>query len=69
MDNESANEIKHAILKYKINKQLMPPHIHRINTAERAICISKNHFLAGLASVDLSFPINEWDRLIPQAVV
>ena len=67
MDNEEANEIKQAIKKYKVNYQLTLPHIHRINTAERAICTFKNHFLACLASVDPTFPINEWDRLTPQA--
>ena len=69
MDNEAANELKQAILKYKISYQLTPPHIHRINSAERAIRTFKNHFLAGLASVDPSYPINEWDRLLPQAEI
>ena len=69
MDNEAANELKQAILKYKLSYQLTPPHIHRINAAERAIRTFKNHFLAGLATVDPSFPINEWDRLIPQAEI
>ena len=59
MDNEAANELKQAILKYKITYQLTPPHIHRINAAERAIRTFKNHFLAGLASVDPSYSINE----------
>ena len=69
MDNEAANELKQAILKYKINYQLTPPHIHRINAAERAIRTFKNHYLAGLASVDPSYPINKWDRLLPQAEI
>ena len=69
MDNETANELKQAILKYKLNYQLTPPYIHQINAAERAIRTSKNNFLAGLASVDPSFPINEWDRLLPQAEI
>ena len=37
--------------------QPAPPHIHRMNTAERAIHTFKNHFVAGLASVDNNFPI------------
>ena len=67
IDNEAATEIKQAIKKYKISFQLTPPHIPRINAAERAICTFKNHFLSCLASVDPNYPINEWDRLIPQA--
>jgi hypothetical protein len=47
--------------------QLVPPHFHRRNAAERAICTFKEHFVAGLASVDPDFPLHLWDRLLPQA--
>ena len=33
------------------------PHSHRRKAAEYAICTFKNHFVAGLASVDINFPI------------
>ena len=69
IDNEASTEIKQAIKKYKLNYQLTPPHMHRINAAERAIRTFKNHLLAGLASLDPKFPINEWDRLLPQAEI
>ena len=46
---------------------MVPPKTHRSNAAERAIQTYKNHFKAGLASLDPDFPIKEWDRLIPQA--
>ena len=36
------------------------------NTAERAIQTFKNHFKAGLSSVDPEFPMTEWDRLVEQ---
>ena len=45
----------------------MPPKIHRRNAAERAIQTFKNHFLAGIATYNPKFPINEWDRLFQQA--
>ena len=67
MDNEASKELKNDIVKYKIKYQLTPPNIHRINAAERAIRTFKNHFIAGLATVDPAFPIREWDRLLPQA--
>ena len=35
------------------------------NAAERAIRTFKNHFIAGLASIDNQYPIREWDRLLP----
>ena len=29
----------------------------------------KNHFIAGLCSVDPSFPLHLWDKLLPQAII
>ena len=49
--------------------QLVPPHIHRRNAAERAIRTYKNHFIAGLASTDQNFPLHLWDKLVPQAEI
>ena len=45
----------------------MPPYLHRRNLAERAIQTWKNHFKAGLASLNPNFPLSEWDRLLEQA--
>ena len=56
-------------MKYDIKYQLVPPHIHRRNAAERAIRTFKNHFSAGIATLDPKFPICEWDRLLPQAIL
>ena len=67
IDNEASKELKHCIVKNKLSYQLTLPHMHRINAAEHAICTFKNHFLAGLATIDPKFPIREWDRLLPQA--
>ena len=47
--------------------ELVPPHQHRRNAAERAIRTFKNHFLAGLATCDPDFPLRQWDRLLDQA--
>ena len=44
--------------------QLIPPHLHRRNSAERTIQTFKNHFIAGLASVNKNFPIHLWFRLL-----
>jgi hypothetical protein len=46
-----------------------PPHLHRQNAAERAIQTFKNHFVAGLCSVDKQFPMNLWCELLPQATL
>ena len=50
-----------------IDFQLVPPGMHRRNAAERAIRTFKNHFIAGLCSVDKDLPLHLWDRLLPQA--
>jgi len=50
-----------------INYQLVPPNLHHHNSAERAICTFKNHFIAGLCSTSKDFPIHLWGHLLPQA--
>ena len=47
--------------------QLVPPHLHRTNAAERAISTFKDHLIAGLSSADPSFSIHLWCRLLQQA--
>ena len=44
--------------------QLVPLHLYRRNSAERAIQTFKNHFIAGLASVNKNFPVRLWCRLL-----
>ena len=67
LDNECSSTLKSAFLKHNVGFQLDKPHLHRANAAERAIRTFKEHFKAGLASLDPDFPVREWDRLIPQA--
>ena len=43
--------------------------MHRRNAAEQAIRTFKKNFLAGLATCDKNFPLQEWDRLIAQATI
>ena len=66
MDNEASTDLKKSLHKNSIQYQLFPPHIHRRNSAERAIRTFKNHLLANLAGADPNFPVSEWDRLLPQ---
>ena len=47
----------------------MPPGNHQRNAAERAIRTFKNHFIAGLCSLDPQFPLHLWDCLVPQAEI
>jgi len=43
--------------KEEVEYQLVPPHVHRCNAAERAIRTFKNHFIAGLCSLDNAFSL------------
>ena len=64
LDNKMSTEFTAALALNKATYQLVPPHTHRRNLAERVIQAFKNHFKAGLASVDPNFPLSEWDTLI-----
>jgi hypothetical protein len=69
VDNEASTTLKNFFTVNDIAYQLVPPHCHRRNAAERAIRTFKEHFVAGLSSVDPSFPLHLWDRLLPQAEI
>jgi hypothetical protein len=69
LDNEASAALKNFFTANDIIYQLVPPHCHRRNAAERAIRTFKEHFVAGLSSVDPSFPMHLWDRLLPQAEI
>jgi hypothetical protein len=69
MDDEASTALKQFLHSKDIQFQLVPPHVHRQNAAERAIQTFKNHFVAMLCSTYKQFPIHLWDRLIPQAVI
>ena len=67
LNNEVSYEFKAALRKKNVTFQLVTPHVHRRNAAERAIRTFKNHFISVLATADPEFPVAEWDRLLPQA--
>jgi hypothetical protein len=69
LDNEASAALKHFFTANDVEYQLVPPHCNRRNAAERAIRTFKEHFVAGLASVDPTFPLHLWDRLLPQAEI
>ena len=67
MDNEASDILKDYIQSEKIDFQLVPPHNHRRNLAERAIQTFKDHFITILCSVNPDFPMHLWCKLLPQA--
>ena len=66
LDNEISNDFMAHLQSKNIKIDLVPPHQHRRNKAERDIRTYKNHFIAALAGVDPNFPMMAWDELIPQ---
>ncbi len=66
MDNECSKAVEAYIRKEKIAIQLVPPHNHRVNAAERAIATFKDHFVAALATLDINCPLQLWDEFIFQ---
>jgi hypothetical protein len=66
LDNEASTALKNFFTVNGIAYQLVPPHCHRRNATERAIRTFKEHFVAGLSSVDPSFPLHLWDKLLSQ---
>jgi hypothetical protein len=69
LDNEASAAVNNSITTNDVDYQFVPPYCHRRNAAERAIRTFKEHFVAGLSSVDPIFPLHLWDRLLPQAEI
>jgi hypothetical protein len=69
LDNEASTALKNFFTINDIAYQLVTPHCHRRNAAERAIRTFKEHFVTGLSSIDPTFPLRLWDRLLPQAEI
>jgi hypothetical protein len=69
LDTEASAALKNFFTANDVDYQLVQPHCHRRNAAERAIRTFKERFVAGLSSVDPAFPLHLWDRLLPQAEI
>jgi hypothetical protein len=79
-DNQATKYIKKILTKEECKLQLVEPHNHRINAAERlvhnhridaaecAIQTFKDAFIAALATTNLDFSLQVWDRLTPQVL-
>ena len=67
IDNESSGEFRKKLKENNMSVDFVAPNNHRQNPAERDIRTFKNHFIATLCTTDPSFPLSQWDRLLPQA--
>ena len=70
LDNEVSENTKTMICdEYNMEMELVPPGCHCRNAAEVAIQNFKSHFLSVLAGVANNFPMQLWDRLLPQTEI
>jgi hypothetical protein len=69
LNKEASTALKNFFTSQNIEYQLVPPHCHRRNAAECAIRTFTEHFVAGISSVDPSFPMHLWDRLLSQGEI
>jgi hypothetical protein len=67
LDNECSLALQQFFNDKSIQFQKTPAGMHRRNAAERAIRTFKNHFVAGLCTVNEAFPLYLWDKLLQQA--
>ena len=67
MDNVASKTVQTHLEDEDIKIQLVEPHNHRVNVAERAIQTFKNHCIAGFSTIDENCPTAIWDKFIPQA--
>ncbi len=65
MDNQATKAIKATLTPQQVTLQLVEPHNHRVNAAERAIQTFKNRFIGALGTTDSKFLIQLWDKLSP----
>lgn len=66
IDNTVSNAVQNVLEEEDINVQIVDPHNHCVNAAERAIQTCKDHFIVGLCTTDKWFQIQQWDHLIEQ---
>ena len=60
LDNKCSDEFKKAMKTNNMEYQLVPPHDHRRNIAEKRVQTFKNYFVAVLCGTDAEFPMQLW---------
>ena len=67
MDNACPQALKEIIVdKHKNKLELVPPHDHHTNPAEKCIDTFKCHFISGLSNMNLNLPLHLWYHILPQ---
>jgi hypothetical protein len=68
MDNQATKHIKEAfiLIEQQCKLQLIEPHNHTMNAAERAIQTFMDAFITALTTTNSEFPVQLWDKIMPQ---
>ena len=66
MDNHCSKKVQEFISKNNTDIQLVNQDYHRVNVAERAIQTWKNHWIAGMGTLDPNCPMQLWCRFLEQ---
>ena len=66
IDNVASKAVQAYLESEKVNIQLVEPHNHKVNAAERAIQTFNNHLIAGLSTCNARFPSLLWNKIVPQ---
>ena len=69
LDNVTSAFLEEFLDDEDITFELVPSYLHRRNSAERAVRTFKENFIAIFSGTDPTFPINMWDKLLPQAIM
>jgi hypothetical protein len=66
MDNQATKVIKKFLDEEQCSLLLVEPHNHHVNAAKCTIQTFNVHFISALATTNSKFPLQLWDRLMPQ---
>ena len=67
MDNKCSKLVETFLRQQKTDIQFVKPHQHCVNAAKQGIQTFKEHFIAGLCTVNKNFPMQLWCDLLEQA--
>jgi hypothetical protein len=68
MDNQAKKNIKKSLIDEECKLQLVEPHNHRVNAAERAIQTFKDAFILALVITVRDFLLQLWDNITPHVI-
>ena len=66
LDNQCSKKVQEFISQNNTDIKLVSPDDNRVNAVERAIQAWKNHWIAGMGTIDPNFPMQLWCQFLEQ---